>query len=69
MDDSEPTELLRYAITASLLYAGYVSYTCPCKHIAGDKKTAFLSCHIGEFTLAIAVPLSLVLYINRYNLA
>lgn len=68
MSDAEPTELLRYTITGSLLFASYTALTCPCKHIEGDRQTAFLSCHIGSFSVAVAVPLLVVLYINRYNL-
>lgn len=64
----EPTEFYRYAITASLLYASYITLTCPCKHYNGDNKTAFLSCHIGQVAALTGIPLLLALYINRFNL-
>ena len=53
----DTTEIQRYAITASLLYAAYTAYTCPCKD-------PFLSCHYTEFALAAGAPLAFVLFIN-----
>ena len=53
----DTTEIQRYAITGSLLYAAWTAYTCPCRD-------PFLSCHYQEFAVATAVPLLFVLLIN-----
>lgn len=43
------TEVERYAITGSLLYASYITFTCPCDPL--------LECHKVEFLLAVGLPL------------
>lgn len=59
---SDPVELQRFLITSSLLAGAYITYTCPCKD-------PFLSCHVKEFSLVVALPLLYVIYINRNNLS
>ena len=58
-------ETERLIITGSLLFGAYTTWFCPC----GNKETGegLLSCHFNEIVFATAVPLAIVIYINRNN--
>ena len=58
-------ETERLIITGSLLFGAYTTWFCPC----GDPTTGegLLSCHLPEIIVATALPLGLVIYINRNN--
>jgi len=58
-------ETERIIITSSLLFGAYTTWFCPCGDpISGE---GLLSCHFSEFVVATAVPLALVIYLNRNN--
>jgi hypothetical protein len=46
------TEVERLAITGSLLYASYITFTCPCEPLLG--------CHKAEFMLSVGLPLGYI---------
>lgn len=50
------TEIERYAITGSLLYASYITFTCPCDPL--------LECHKVEFLLSVGLPLTYIVFKN-----
>lgn len=58
---NEIETVLRYTLTASLLFGAYTTFYCPCK------KNSYLSCHIKEFSLATGIPLSVALAIYFSN--
>lgn len=45
-------EIERYAISGSLLYATYITITCPCDPL--------LVCHKTQFLLAVGLPLGYI---------
>jgi len=60
-------EMERYLITSSLAFAAITTWYCPC----GNPQTGenFLSCHLQQVVLATAVPLIVILYVNKNNLS
>jgi hypothetical protein len=54
------TEVLRAAVTGSLLLAAWTAWTCPCSE-------PLLSCHLPEFLLAAVGPAAAV-WLNVYAL-
>lgn len=51
----------RLVMVASLLYATYLTVTCPCDVV--------VECKQGQFYMATAVPLVLAIYLNANRLA
>ena len=51
------TEVVRYGMTASLLYGAFIVYTCPCLD-------PFLNCHYRDFMLAAGAPVLLCVLLN-----
>ena len=52
-------EIVRYTLTASLLYGAYLTFCCPCDE--------FLSCHKKHFYVALGFPLATCIYLNELN--
>jgi hypothetical protein len=62
-----PLELERIVLTSSLVYGAFTVWFCPC----GDPQTGqgLMSCHLPQIIMATALPLGMILYINRNNLS